>query len=56
MLKKVVVSGLVAIIIGAVGVGVYAAWQSRGFDNRVPRVEAARANGGRQERVEDSAV
>jgi hypothetical protein len=56
MLKKVVVSGLIAIIIGAVGIGIYDAWQSRGTDGPVPRVEAARGDGGQRARFEDGDV
>lgn len=56
MLKKVVVSGLVAIIIGALGVGLYDAWQSKGTDSHVPRAEAARGSGSQRARFEDSAV
>jgi hypothetical protein len=41
MLKKMVVTGLATIIIGATGVGVYQAWQNGGVVSHTPRVQAA---------------
>jgi len=46
MLKKIIVTGLATIVIGATGIGVYSAWQSE--DLHTPRVQAAADGSGYQ--------
>jgi len=48
MLKKIIVTGLATIVIGATGIGVYSAWQSGDLVNHTPRVQAAADGSGYQ--------
>jgi hypothetical protein len=41
MLKKIIVTGLATIVIGATGAGVYSAWQNGDLVSHTPRVQAA---------------
>jgi hypothetical protein len=46
MLKKIIVTGLATIVIGATGAGVYNAWQNGDLVNHTPRVQAAADSSG----------